>query len=132
VTLAPCEKECAMKQCLIVDDSRVLRKIARKILEELKFGIDEAEDGATALDVCRRSMPDAILLDWNLPTMSGIEFLRALRREPSGTKPVVVFCTTEHDITHITEAIGAGANEYLVKPYDRDIIEAKFAEVGLL
>jgi two-component system chemotaxis response regulator CheY len=121
-----------MKQCLVVDDSRVLRKIARKILEELKFGIDEAEDGATALDVCRRSMPDAILLDWNLPTMSGIEFLRALRREPSGSKPVVVFCTTEHDITHITDAVAAGANEYLVKPYDRDIIEAKFAEVGLL
>jgi two-component system chemotaxis response regulator CheY len=121
-----------MKHCLIVDDSRVIRKIARKILEELKFGIDEAEDGATALDMCKRKMPDAILLDWNMPNMSGVEFLRALRREASGSKPVVVFCTTENDIAHVTEAIGAGANEYLLKPFDREIMEAKLAEVGLM
>ena len=121
-----------MKQCLIVDDSRILRKIARKILEELQFTIDEAEDGTVALDLCRRNMPDAILLDWNMPIMSGIEFLRALRREPSGGKPVVVFCTTENDIAHITEAIGAGANEYLIKPFDRDIVEAKLVEAGLM
>jgi len=121
-----------MKQCLIVDDSRVIRKVARRILEELKFGIDEAEDGLDALEICRRKMPDAILLDWNMPNMSGIEFLRALRREPSGGKPIVVFCTTENDIAHITEAIGAGANEYIMKPFDKDIVEAKFAEAGLM
>jgi two-component system chemotaxis response regulator CheY len=121
-----------MKQCLIVDDSRVLRKIARKILEELHFVIDEAEDGTMALDICRRKMPDAILLDWNMPSMSGIDFLRMLRREPSGGLPVVVFCTTENDVAHITEAIGAGANEYLIKPFDRDIVEAKFIEAGLM
>ena len=121
-----------MKNCLIVDDSRIIRKVARKILEDMKFGIDEAEDGADALDVCRRKMPDAILLDWNMPNMSGIEFLRQLRREQSGGKPIVVFCTTENDIAHITEAIGAGANEYLMKPYDKDILEAKFAEAGLM
>ena len=121
-----------MKQCLIVDDSRVIRKVARRILEELKFNTHEAEDGALALEMCRQHMPDAILLDWNLPSMSGIEFLRALRREPSGDKPMVVFCTTENDVAHITEAIGAGANEYVLKPFDRDIVEAKFAEVGLI
>lgn len=121
-----------MKQCLIVDDSRVLRKIARRILEDLQFAIDEAEDGAAGLDICRRNMPDAILLDWNMPAMSGIEFLRALRREPAGAKPVVVYCTTENDIAHITEAIGAGANEYLIKPFDKEIVEAKLAEVGLM
>jgi two-component system chemotaxis response regulator CheY len=121
-----------MKQCLIVDDSRVIRKVARRILEELKFGIDEAEDGSDALEICRRKMPDAILLDWNMPNMSGIEFLRALRREPSGGKPIVVFCTTENDIAHITEAIGAGANEYIMKPFDKDIVEAKFVEAGLM
>jgi len=121
-----------MKQCLIVDDSRILRKIARRILEDLRFVIDEAEEGGAALDICRRSMPDAILLDWSLPTMSGLEFVRALRREPEGAKPVVVFCTTENDVAQVTEAIGAGANEYLVKPFDRDIVAAKFTEAGLI
>ena len=120
-----------MKQCLIVDDSKVMRKMARKILEQMKFTIDEAEDGISALESCRRSMPDAILLDSNLPTASGIEFLRALRREPSGDKPVVVFCTIENDVAEITEAIGAGANEYLIKPFDQDVVQAKFADVGL-
>ena len=95
----------------VIDQAnRIIRQIARRILEELRFGTDEAEDGAEALEICRRNMPDAILLDWNMPNMSGIEFLRALRREPSGGKPIVVFCTTEHDVAHITEAIGAGAN----------------------
>lgn len=121
-----------MKQCLVVDDSRVIRKVARKILEELQFDIAEAEDGKIALDHCRKTMPDAILLDWNMPNMSGLEFLRALRREAGGEKPVVVFCTTENDINHITEAMTAGANEYIMKPFDREIIEAKFSEAGLV
>jgi two-component system, chemotaxis family, chemotaxis protein CheY len=121
-----------MKQCLVVDDSRVMRKITRRILEELQFSTEEAEDGATALEICRKGMPEAILLDWNMPGMSGIEFLRALRREASGDKPVVVYCTTENDITHITEAVGAGANEYLIKPFDKDIVEAKLVEAGLM
>lgn len=121
-----------MKQCLIVDDSRVIRKVARRILEELEFSIAEAGDGQAALDLCRKGMPDAILLDWNMPVMSGIDFLRALRQEDGGQDPVVVFCTTENDVGHITEAISAGANEFIMKPFDRDIIEAKFSEVGLV
>jgi two-component system chemotaxis response regulator CheY len=122
----------AMKHCLVVDDSRVVRKVARKILEELNFDISEAEDGQIALSACRGGMPDAVLLDWNMPNMSGIEFLRALRRETGGEKPVVVFCTTESDVSFITEALDAGANEYIMKPFDREIIESKFAEVGLV
>lgn len=121
-----------MKHCLVVDDSRVIRKVARRILEELRFSISEAADGKEALEVCRGGMPDAILLDWNMPVMNGIEFLRALRREDGGAGPLVVFCTTENDMEHISEAIDAGANEYIMKPFDRDIIEAKFAEVGLI
>jgi two-component system chemotaxis response regulator CheY len=77
-------------------------------------------------------MPDVILLDWNMPQMSGIEFLRALRSETSGNHPVVVFCTTENDVANITEALGAGADEYVMKPYDRGILEAKLTEVGLI
>ena len=77
-------------------------------------------------------MPDAILLDWNMPVMNGIEFLRELRKMDGGAGPVVVFCTTENDIGHIQEAIQAGANEYIMKPFDSDIIQAKFSQVGLL
>ena len=121
-----------MKTCLVVDDSRVIRKVARKIIEELDFSCDEAADGAEALEKCRSAMPAAILLDWNMPVMNGIDFLRALRREPGGERPIVVFCTTENDMSHIAEAIRSGANEYIMKPFDSEIIESKFAEVGLV
>jgi len=76
-------------------------------------------------------MPDAILLDWNMPVMTGIEFLRRLRAEPGGEAPVVVFCTVENDLAHINEALEVGADEYIMKPFDGDIIAAKFAEAGL-
>jgi two-component system, chemotaxis family, chemotaxis protein CheY len=121
-----------VKQCLIVDDSRVIRKVARKIVEQLSFAAEEAEDGPAALEICRKAMPDAILLDCNMPNLSGVEFLRALRREAGGDKPVVVYCTIEHDVPHLTEVIGAGANEYLLKPFDRESVQSKFAEVGLM
>ncbi|OKL44095.1 response regulator [Pseudovibrio exalbescens] len=121
-----------MKHCLVVDDSSVIRKVARRILEDMDFSISEAEDGQQALDACRESMPDAILLDWNMPVMDGLEFLHKLREEEGGEKPLVVFCTTENDVSHIAKAVRAGANEYIMKPFDRDIIEAKFQEVGLI
>jgi two-component system chemotaxis response regulator CheY len=77
-------------------------------------------------------MPDAILLDASMPNMSGVEFLRALRREPNGRKPVVVYCTIENDVTAITEAVGAGANAYILKPYDKAAVEAKLSDAGLI
>lgn len=121
-----------MKRCLIVDDSRVVRKVVSRIVQDLKFETVEAGDGAKALDHCREQMPDAVLLDWNMPVMNGLDFLRALRREEGGGAPVVVFCTTENDSEHIGEAIRSGANEYIMKPFDADIIESKFAEAGLI
>jgi two-component system, chemotaxis family, chemotaxis protein CheY len=121
-----------MRTCLVVDDSSVIRKIARRILEALDFEIVEAEDGEKALEVCKRELPDAILLDWNMPVMDGFEFLCHLRRMPGGEVPKVVFCTTENGIDHIARAIQAGANEYIMKPFDKDIVAAKFQEVGLI
>jgi two-component system chemotaxis response regulator CheY len=121
-----------MKYCLIVDDSRVVRKVARRILEDLEFEIEEAADGKLALEACQRRLPDVVLLDWNMPVMNGLDFLVQLRQLPNGDRPIVVFCTTENDIAHIQAAIGAGANEYIMKPFDSDIIHAKFAQVGLL
>jgi two-component system chemotaxis response regulator CheY len=121
-----------MKTCLVVDDSSVIRKVARRILEGLDFQILEAENGEEAIESCKRQLPDAILLDWNMPKMDGYDFLRVLRRLPGGDGPKVVFCTTENDVAHIARALHAGANEYIMKPFDKDIVEAKFQEVGLI
>ncbi len=121
-----------VRTCLVVDDSSVVRKIARRILEELNFQIIEAENGERALEACRRAMPTAVLLDWNMPVMDGHQFLLELRRLPGGDLPKVVFCTTENNIDHISRALEAGADEYIMKPFDRDIITDKFHEVGLI
>lgn len=121
-----------MKHCLVVDDSSVIRKVARRILEKFEFRITEAEDGQQALDQCKQGMPDAVLLDWNMPVMDGYEFLKELRALPGGDVPKVVFCTTENDVAHIARALRAGANEYIMKPFDQEIVEAKFQEVGLI
>ncbi len=122
-----------MKTCLVVDDSRVVRKVARKIVEELGFNCEEVEDGKQAYDFCiEKQLPDVILLDWNMPVMTGIEFLRALRAHPIGNSPKVVLCTTENDFSFIQEALAAGADEYIMKPFDSDIVKDKFTEVGVL
>lgn len=117
--------------CLVVDDSRVVRKVARRIVEGIGFSCEEAEDGQKAYDFCQNQMPEAILLDWNMPIMSGIEFLEKLRALEGVEQPKVIFCTTENNMEHITRAINAGANEYIMKPFDADIIESKFEQVGL-
>ncbi len=119
-----------MKNCLVVDDSRVIRKVSRHILESLDFTVDEAEDGREGLDRCMQSMPDVILLDWNMPVMSGIEFIVQLRQRDGGDKPKVVFCTTENDVAHIREAISAGADEYVMKPFDHETLQIKLQLVG--
>ena len=121
-----------MKTCLVVDDSGVVRKVARRIVEAMEFQVIEAEDGSKALDVCKQALPDAVLLDWNMPVMDGLEFLTHLRSLPGGDVPKVVFCTTENGMDHISRALAAGANEYIMKPFDKDIVAAKFQEVGLI
>ena len=120
-----------MKTCLVVDDSKVIRKVARHILETLDFAVSEAADGKEALDHCMATPPDVILLDWNMPVMSGMEFLRALRDSEVASRPKVVFCTTENGMAHIRAAIEAGADEYVMKPFDRDTLESKLQIVGV-
>ena len=121
-----------MKTCLVVDDSRVVRRVVRRILESLDFEVTEAGDGEVALAACEREMPDAILLDWNMPLLNGPDFLRELRRRPHGADPKVIFCTTQSELEDIVEAISIGANEYIMKPFDSEVIEEKLREVGLI
>jgi two-component system chemotaxis response regulator CheY len=121
-----------MKHCLVIDDSSVIRKVARRILEDLDFEVTEAEDGQKGLDACRESMPDLILVDWQMPVIGGVEFLSALRGEFGGKKPKIVFCASENDVAQIARAMRAGADDYILKPFDREIVEAKLQEVGML
>lgn len=120
-----------MQSCLIVDDSSVVRKVARRILEEMDLVVDEADDGQDAFDKCREEMPDLIFLDWQMPIMSGLEFLKKLRGYDGGEVPKVLYCTTENDVGQIAVALKAGANDYVLKPFDREILEAKFQAMGV-
>ncbi|MDB5643523.1 MAG: two-component system response regulator [Hyphomicrobiales bacterium] len=117
-----------MTHVLIVDDSPIIRKVARHVLQTLGFETVEANDGQAGLDACSQTMPDAVLVDSNMPGMDGYEFLRRLRAMPDGRQPKVVFCTTEHDVGHIARAMRAGADDFMMKPFDRDMIAAKFME----
>jgi two-component system chemotaxis response regulator CheY len=120
-----------MRHCLVVYDSDVIRKVARRIMELLRFDTTEAANGQEALERCQLHMPDVILLDWQMPEMSGIEFLSSLRLRPHGKKPIVLYCTTENDPIDIARALAAGADEYVLKPFNREAIQTKLADAGL-
>ena len=119
------------RSCLVVDDSAVVRKVARRILEKLGFAVREAADGAEALSACEAEMPRLVLLDRNMPVLDGIGFLRALRAAHGPDEPVVVMCTTEAAMDRILEGLDAGAQEYVMKPFDEAILTEKLALVGL-
>lgn len=121
-----------MNQSLVVVDSRIIRHVARTILEDLRFDTAEAADAEAALEFCRDRMPELILLDLDLPKPSAMEFLRKLRHESGGQHPVVLFCTTEKDVEQISQAMALGANDYVQKPFDRETIQAKLAAAGLM
>ena len=115
------------KTCLIVDDSKVIRMVARKILQELEFKTEEAADGKEAMDACKNSMPDVVLLDWNMPVMSGIEFLRELLGMYVGEVPAVLFCTPETEIEHLQAALEASANYSLIKHFSCHLLTPQFS-----
>ena len=121
-----------MKTCLVVDDSSVIRKVARRIIEGFKFAVCEAEDGEKALDACRKQHAGHHAARLEHAGDGRLEFLKNLRTMPGGATPKVVFCTTENDVAHIARAMHAGADEYIMKPFDKEIVEAKFQEVGLI
>ncbi|HVV27436.1 MAG TPA: response regulator [Rhizomicrobium sp.] len=120
-----------MKHCLVVDDSRVVRTIARRIMEELHYSVAEAEDGMSGLRACRDRMPDLIFLDWNLPSMKGVEFVKSVRGQQNGALPVILFSMTEGDPADIAAATAAGANEHIMKPFDAEAVRAKLTGMGV-
>ena len=116
--------------CLVVDDSRVVRQIARRMLEEAGLRVAEAADGIEGLEACRSYRPDYLLLDWNMPRMNGIDCLKAIRREFGIERPRVILCTTENEPDRIVAAIKAGAQEFIMKPFDADILIGKLNDAA--
>lgn len=122
-----------MKALLIVDDSKSIRTAIRRILEPLGFDVAEAADGEEALAHCtRHGMPDGILLDIDMPVMDGISFLKVIRQNKRYDGASVVMCTTHNSMEKVMEALDAGANEYVMKPFDEEILRVKLEAVGLI
>jgi two-component system chemotaxis response regulator CheY len=121
-----------MKQVLVVDDSPVIRKIARRILESMRLNTVEAADGRQALAACSFMMPDAIFVDGSMPVLDGFEFLKEVRHMPGGEKPKILFCSSEHDVSQIARAMHAGADDFLMKPFDREVMQTKFESLGVI
>ena len=118
-----------MRQCMVVDDSAVIRKVSRALFESQGFDVSEAENGQQALDLCRGALPDLILLDWHMPVMGALDFLAAMRAIPSSKRPFVLYCTTEPDTGDISRAFDAGADDFIIKPFDREALEAKLGDI---
>ena len=127
---APVAPPRAQQVCLLVDDSRMIRKVARRIVENAGYAVLEAENGEEGLARCRASMPDLVITDWNMPVMSGIEFVTALRAIPTAVPPKVVFCTTNSGAKDIHKGIEAGADEYVIKPFDEAALMSRLQAVG--
>ena len=120
-----------MKIFLIVDDSPVIRKVANRILTDMGFVVVEAADGFEALEKCRYNMPDAILIDWDTPNMSGIEFLEQFSLVEGSKATKIIYCTSEIMVSDMTKAKRAGANAFMMKPFNRKILQTKLAEAGI-
>ena len=122
-----------MKTVLLVDDSKAVRLVGRRTMSALGLNVLEAENGQEAFEVVQQHPEiDAILLDWNMPIMDGLDFLKTLRAAELENQPIVVMCTTENDMPRIIQAMQAGANEYIMKPFTEDIVRDKFEETGVL
>ncbi len=115
-----------MQHCLIVDDSAVIRKVARRILDGAGYYVSEASSGAEGWRLCRNTMPDVLMLDYILPDMTAIEFIESLRRSTSGPLPRILLCTPFLDVPRIMKAKRAGAAGYLLKPFDRSQLLSSF------
>jgi len=120
------------KKCLIVDDSSVIRAITVRIIADLGLDALEADTAVAAIEICRQEKPSVVLLDWDLPSMGALDFLRGAGEFDASERPDIILCATENDPQQFTLAKAAGAAHYILKPFDRFIIEAKLGELGFV
>ena len=121
-----------MKRCLIVDDSRVIRRVVSRIVEDLGFETEEADSAEKALKASTIRMPDVAIVDIDMPNMNGLEFVKELRKTATGRQVVTVFCNVGGEPDEIREALEVGGTEYIMKPFDSEIVRSKFLLLGLL
>lgn len=121
-----------MKSCLVVEDSAVVRQLAVRIITELGLSAREAENAADAVEMCRMDAPDAVLLDWDLPSMGALDFLRGVGALPPDNRPVIILCATENDPQQFLLAKAAGAAFHMLKPYDKGAITERLTEAGII
>jgi two-component system chemotaxis response regulator CheY len=116
---------------MVVDDSRAMRMILGRMMRELGFEVTEATTGRDALARLEAGTdPDVVLVDWNMPEMTGIEFVEAVRREPYSSTARLVMVTTETEVSQVIRALDAGADEYVMKPFTKDAIQEKLLLLG--
>jgi two-component system, chemotaxis family, chemotaxis protein CheY len=123
-----------MTKALVVDDSRAVRMILANTLKELGFEVCEAANGQEALKLIEaggNATPSLALVDWNMPEMNGFELLKRLRQTPELSSLVIVMVTTETEIDQMAAALEAGANEYVMKPFTKDILIEKLLLAGI-
>ncbi len=120
-----------MKIFMIIDDSPVIRKVARRILEGMGHVVVEAVDGLDALEKCQANMPDAVIVDWEMPRMNGVEFITQFKFLKDSENTKLVFCTSEVNISEMTKAKRAGCHGYIVKPFTRDILDTGLSNIGI-
>ena len=121
-----------MKQCLIIDDSSSIRKVANRILQDFGYESREASDSDEALKLCSEAMPEFIIVDWQIPDSDSNKLMDAIRKLPDGDRPTIIFCALENDPMRLAAAIRHGANGKLMKPFDRETVEKSLSSVGLI
>ena len=119
------------KTCLVVDDSEVIREILTRIIVDLGLEAGQAQNASEAVSYCKDNAPAAVFLDWDLPSMGALDFLRGAAELPSDAKPEIILCATENDPQQFTLAKAAGAAHHVLKPFDKQVIRAKLCELGL-
>lgn len=121
-----------MRRCLLVEDSALIRKVARIVLEKARYDVVEAETADAGLEHCQSVMPDLIILDWHLPgALTSLEFLAGLRNVMGDAKPHIIYCTSENDPIEISKAMLAGCDDVLIKPFTLADMEEKISPLPI-
>jgi len=121
-----------MASCVIADDSKIMRMLLSKIMDNFGYVVSEAENGEDLIEQCALDMPDLIICDWHLPLIEGIDVLHKIRSNKDCKQPIFLFCSHINDVSVIRQALAAGADDFIMRPFDEDIIASKLKIVKIL